>query len=201
MAYRTLSAPSEFEDDPVKGSRFVARVAPAADEPSALAEVAEARRRWPDASHHCWAYRLRSGGHRSADDGEPGGSAGRPILAQIEGHDVHDVVVVVARWFGGTKLGVGGLIRAYGGCAGRALDRAPFVEVVPTVRLLVEHAYDDTGSVQAVVAARGLAVVDTAWAEAVRLRLEVPEPDRADVERALADATRGRATVKGPADD
>ncbi len=195
MSYRTLAEPWVFADEPVKGSRFVALAAPIADEAAFEAVLEEARTRWPDASHHCWAWRLRGGAHRSADAGEPGGSAGRPILAQIEGHDVVDVGVVVARWFGGTKLGVGGLMRAYGGCAGRALDRASVVEVVPTVRLAITHAYDDTGAVQGVIGAAGVPVVDTIWDAQVTLVVEVPEPEAEALAARLVDRTSGRAVV------
>lgn len=192
---RTVQEPSEFADEPVKGSRFVALVAPAVTESEARRVVEDARRRWPDASHHCWAWRLQDGSHRSSDDGEPGGSAGRPILAQIEGHGMADVAVVVARWFGGTKLGVGGLIRAYGGCAGRALDRASVVVRIPDVFLRVSHLYDDTGVVQAVVGAHHLEVKDTSWSERVTLTLVVPEPAAAKITAEIIDRTSGRATV------
>lgn len=196
MSYRTLAEPYRFADDPIKGSRFVAWAAPIADAGTFDGLLADARKEWPDASHHCWAWRLRDGSHRSGDDGEPGGSAGRPILAQIEGHDVVDVGIVVARWFGGTKLGVGGLMRAYGGCAGRALDRAEVVVVVPTVRLTVEHDYDDTGAVQGVVASAGLTVIDIAYDRRVIVTLEVPEPDAEALSARLVDRTRGRADVQ-----
>jgi uncharacterized YigZ family protein len=192
MVHRTLARTQTFEDAPVKGSRFVALTAPATTEDQALAVVDEAKRRWPDASHHCWAYHLATGQFRASDAGEPGGSAGRPILAQIEGHGVTDVVVVVARWFGGTKLGVGGLIRAYGGCAGRALDRAEGIEVVPTVDLVVTHTWDDTGAVQAVVGALGLEVVETRYDAAVTVVLRVPVHERERVLAALRDRTSGR---------
>lgn len=91
-AYRTLATRVEHQPALVKGSRFLGLAAPVADEAAAAALVAEARRRWPDATHHCWAWRLADGTARSSDDGEPGGSAGRPILAQIEGHGLHGVV-------------------------------------------------------------------------------------------------------------
>ena len=81
MAYRTLAAPFVFADEPVKGSRFVALAAGVGDAESFEKLLHDARERWPDASHHCWAFHLRSGVHRAGDDGEPGGSAGRPILA------------------------------------------------------------------------------------------------------------------------
>lgn len=196
MSFRTVTERYVFTDEPVKGSRFVALVGPVTSPEDFDALLEDARGRWSDASHHCWAFHLRGGTHRSSDDGEPGGSAGRPILAQIDGHDVIDVGVVVARWFGGTKLGVGGLIRAYGGCAGRALDRAPIVEVVPTVRLVLEHSYDDTGAIQAVMGAAGLAPVDTAYDATVTVTLDVPEPDADELVQRLVDRTSGRATVR-----
>lgn len=195
--YRTLSGHAEHVADPIKKSRFIGWAAPAGTEDEALALVDAAAERWPDARHLCWAYRLADGRVRSSDDGEPGGSAGRPILAQIEGHELHDVAVVVARWFGGVKLGVGGLIRAYGGTAGRTLDGADVVEVAATVDLEFRHGWDDTGAVQGVVAARQLDVVDTAWAEDVTLVLRVPAEQVDAVCAALRDATAGRVTPSG----
>ncbi len=162
----------------------------------AAADVLDgARRRWPDASHHAWAWRLRDGQHRAHDAGEPGGSAGRPILARIDGKELADVVVVVARWFGGTKLGVGGLIRAYGGCAGRTLDRARIVEVVPTVELRITHAYDDTGPVQAVIGSLGLDVVGTRWEQEVVTTVRTRQVDCDAVIDALLTRTSGRVKV------
>ncbi len=195
MSFRTVAESFVFADEPVKGSRFVALVGPVSSPEDFDALLDDARGRWADASHHCWAFHVRGGTHRSSDDGEPGGSAGRPILAQIDGHDVIDVGVVVARWFGGTKLGVGGLIRAYGGCAGRALDRAPIVEVVPTVRVMVEHSYDDTGAIQAVLGSAGLAPTDTTYDASVTVTLDVPEPDADELVARLVDRTSGRAAV------
>lgn len=191
-SYRTVRARSRFQPEPVKGSRFVATVGPAADEADALALVDEVSAQWPDASHHCWAFRLRDGRSRCTDAGEPGGSAGRPILAQIDGHDLADVVVVVSRWFGGTKLGVGGLIRAYGGAAGMALDRAEIDEVPDLSPLRVEHDYGDTSSVDAVVAAEGLQRHDVDYGPVVAFVLDVPTDDLQRVREALRDRTAGR---------
>jgi putative IMPACT (imprinted ancient) family translation regulator len=195
MGWQTLQEEVVFADEPVKGSRFVGLAAPVQDEVGALAVVEDARGRWPDASHHCWAYALHDGRHRTYDDGEPGGSAGRPIHAQIEGHAVTDVVVVVARWFGGTKLGVGGLIRAYGGCGGRTLDRGAFVEVIQTVRVRIKHAYEDTGAVQAVLASRGVQVVDTVWDARITMDVVVALPEAGALLDALRDRTSGRAEL------
>ena len=194
--HRTLAERSRFTLDPVKGSRFVATLAPARDEQEARSFIDSVRSEWPGATHHCWAWRLSDGRTRSSDDGEPGGSAGRPILAQLEGHEIEDAVVVVTRWYGGTKLGVGGLIRAYGGCAGKALDIAEVLETARTVPLILTHAYADTGAVQAALRAEGLVPEATDFQAEVVVRLAVPESDVEDITRRLVDATGGRGRVE-----
>lgn len=194
--YDTLADAVEHWIDPIKGSRFVGLAAPVQDEAQAEALLSRARARWDDARHHCWAWSLPDGRSRSSDDGEPGGSAGRPILAQIDGHELQGVAVVVVRWFGGVKLGVGGLIRAYGGCAGKTLDRGQRVQVVPTVPLQLTHDYNDTGVVQTLLGARGLSPTDTRWDARVTLTLSVPFDQAEPLEQALIDGTAGRASVK-----
>jgi uncharacterized YigZ family protein len=194
--HRTLADRTRFSLDPVKGSRFVATLAPASTEDEARAVLESVRAEWPNATHHCWAWRLGDGRTRSSDDGEPGGSAGRPILAQIEGHGIDDAVVVVTRWYGGTKLGVGGLIRAYGGCAGKALDAAAIVETARTMPLVLTHSYADTGVVQAALSAAGLTPGSTDFGAEVVVHLAVPEAELAAIATRLVDATGGRARVE-----
>jgi len=121
----------------VRGSRFLAVVAPASDVTAARALVAEARVLHPDASHHCSAWRV--GDEMAADDdGEPGGTAGRPMLEVLLKRDLDRVGTVCVRWFGGTKLGAGGLVRAYGGTVAQALDLAGTTVVHETV---TAHAF------------------------------------------------------------
>ena len=192
-----MGAEYRHEIDPVKGSRFVCSVAPADSVEVADAFVGRVRSELSGASHHCWAYRIGRAGElfRSSDDGEPGGSAGRPILAQLEGHDLTDTAVVVTRWFGGTKLGVGGLMRAYGGAAGQALDRVPLRTVVVTRTVQLAYPYECTSAVQGLLAARGLVAEGGEYGETVALRLELPERDIADFERELRDRTSGRGRI------
>ena len=200
---RTLSVAdrSQFHLDPIKGSRFIATVAPAATEGDALAVVEDVRAEFSDARHHCWAYRLREQSRsRSSDDGEPGGSAGRPTLAQIDGHGLEDVVVVVTRYFGGVKLGVGGLIRAYGGCAGKALDTANIVTVIAMTDLTVTHAYPDTAPVDAIIGQEGLTRKDADYGADVTVVLAVALEDLDRIRRAFTDATSGRAQLASSAD-
>ena len=119
-----LTRDADLELDKIKGSRFWAFARPVADEAEAQAFVEELRRVHSKAGHHCHAWCLgfsEDPPTRCSDDGEPGGTAGRPILREIEARGLRDVCVVVLRWFGGTKLGTGGLVRAYGGAA-RALQ-------------------------------------------------------------------------------
>ncbi len=182
-----------FEDEPIKGSRFIADVLPVASMEAAKDALAAVVADMPDATHHCWAARMADPArHQSSDDGEPGGSAGRPILAQIEGHDVVNVLVVVTRYYGGTKLGVGGLVRAYGGAAGRALDRASLAVFVATQRVLVRHAYDDSGLVQTVLKRAGIEPESAAYGAEVALTLRVPVDDVAALAASLRDASSGR---------
>jgi uncharacterized YigZ family protein len=175
-SYRTLAAPHRFELDKVKGSRFLADVAPARSEDEAKAFLEAVRAEFHDARHHCSAWRigLRGETFKWSDDGEPSGSAGKPILAQLEGHDLVDVVCVVTRWFGGTKLGVGGLVRAYGGAAQGALEAAQVVvhELRRTFDLV--FPYDGSSAVQAILHAWGLEPTESEYQETVRLRVELP---------------------------
>lgn len=194
MRYLTLSQPFAYEADPIKGSRFWARLLPVRDEPAAMAAVRAVAAGFPDADHCCWAWRLRDGTTRSWDAAEPRGSAGRPILSQLEGHAVFDVAVCVLRQFGGTKLGVGGLVRAYGGTAGMALDRAPLVEVADTVAVELTYAYGDTNAVEAALAGTPAETVETDWGEAVRRVLRVEADAAAAVCDAVRDRTAGRVT-------
>ncbi|MEM1411948.1 MAG: YigZ family protein [Pseudomonadota bacterium] len=128
MSLRLL-APCEYEET-IRRSRFIAQAAPISSEADTLAfheTVADLA-----ATHNCWAWRL-DGRHRHNDDGEPGGTAGRPILAVLEGRDLDGVMVVVTRYYGGIKLGAGGLVRAYGGTAAKCLDRG---QTEPRIQML-----------------------------------------------------------------
>lgn len=193
--YRTIERGLSLETEKVKGSRFIARVEKVTDEAEVDAVLAEVQEAYPDASHHCWAWRLCGGRSRSSDDGEPRGSAGPPILARVESAELYDVVVVVTRYFGGTKLGVGGLIRAYGGAAAEALAGVEVVEVASTTDVVVTFGYDDTGAVQGAVAAAGAEVVDAEYGVEARLVVRVVEEVAEDLRRALVDRTGGRAVV------
>ena len=192
MTLDTLAAPVERMAE-VRKSRFLARAAPIDSELAAmqlLRDVHDA-----SASHHCWAWRLGEA-YRSSDDGEPGGSAGRPILAAIDGQGYDRVMVVVLRWFGGVKLGVGGLVRAYGGVAAECLRTAARVPLVRTIEADLACAFALSGGVHALrpaVAATKLG--ESFQADGLRLRLRLPASMVGELERRLRDLSRGAAVL------
>lgn len=155
------------------------------------------RREFHDARHHCWAFRLtpRAARERCSDDGEPSGSAGKPILAQLTGQDLWNTSCIVVRWFGGTKLGVGGLVRAYGEAAHAVLERATRAHVVVTETIVFEHPYDCASAVEQLLAQRGYRPTSSVYGEAVRLVFEVRADLAAAFAAELVDRTSGRGRV------
>ncbi len=189
---RTLAGPVRVEIERVRGSRFVAVLAPVSGEAGAQAVIAAERARHPDATHHCWALRLSDGIERASDDGEPRDTAGAPILRHLQGADLSDVACVVVRWFGGTKLGRGGLIRAYGAATEAAIAAATVVERPQLATLVLEHDYELSGAVQSVLTAHAATVVGESYGAVVTLRVTVPVGDEDAFVRAVVDATAGR---------
>ena len=171
-----------------KGSRFLAWIGPAAGEDDAKAALDGLARRYPDATHHCWAWRLGSPPReRSSDAGEPAGTAGVPILQVLRGAGLSDVLAVVVRWFGGTKLGKGGLARAYAAAAREALAGLPIVQRVPTVRIALQVPYERVGAVKRLIHPPEVELESEVYAEAAQLILAVHEERRDALREALAD--------------
>ncbi len=185
------------EPEPTKGSRFIATAIPITDEQGAKAALGELRAEMPDATHHCSAWRLATPSlERANDDGEPGGSAGRPILAQLQGRNLLNVAVIVTRYYGGTKLGVGGLVRAYGSAAAAALDAGLTEPYVPKLVLRVVHGYAEAGDVERALTEGGATELSAEYGSDVRRHVEVAV-DREEALRVnIRDATRGRARVE-----
>jgi putative IMPACT (imprinted ancient) family translation regulator len=184
----------------VKGSRFLARVEPCGSRAAAEARLEEIRRTFHDASHVCWAWRLRSEpepGEAWSDAGEPSGTAGVPIIGALRAEALWDVLGVVVRWFGGTRLGRGGLARAYRDAAAGAVLKAGRVEVVPGVRLEVQVPLARMGEAVRVLTACG-AVWGTQSVEGDTFRVEVTVAgrDREELHRALTEATHGTGRVR-----
>lgn len=171
-----------------KGSRFLAVIGPAADEEQARARLAELERLYPDATHHCWAWRLGSPPReRASDAGEPAGTAGVPILQVLRGAGLADVLAVVVRWFGGTKLGKGGLARAYAAAAREALQDLPVATRVPVVRLALRVPYERVGAVKRLIHPPEVELEEEEYGQEARLVLVVHEERQGTLREALAD--------------
>ncbi len=181
--YRSIEAASEglFKDN---GSRFIALAYPVESEDEVKEIVAGLKKEYHDARHHCYAYRLghRGDRFRANDDGEPSGSAGRPILGQIDAAGLSDILVVVVRYFGGIKLGIPGLIRAYKTSTADALAKAGVVEKVAGLSFRVRYDYLDMNAVMKVLKDLSLPVsgqiFDTQCSVDVRVRLTLVETFR-----------------------
>jgi len=177
----------------IKQSRFVVHCGPVADQAATLdfyQAVAD-----PAATHNCWAWKLPQG-HRCNDDGEPGGTAGKPILSAIEGKNLTQVMVVVTRYFGGVLLGAGGLVRAYAGCTARCLDQAQFVEHHPVCQCRIVAAFEHTGAVHAAVTAcEANKLAEYFAADGLELRVEVRLDRLRQLQSLLRDGTRGSASL------
>ena len=182
----------------VRGSRFIGYAAPVAGREEAEVFIREISSKHHDATHNCYAYRVGVGDDslfRYSDAGEPSGTAGKPILEAIDGHILTDVVCVVARYFGGTKLGTGRLARAYAQCAGKVLDGGERVERFLTVHLRIAYAYDLTGIIMGLVSRYGCGVVDTSYGSEATMVLRVRQGDLDAFEQNLQDATAGKVKV------
>jgi uncharacterized YigZ family protein len=185
----TLAAAASYNED-IRKSRFLAQAAPADTPQQALSYVQQVSD--VSATHNCWAYRIGQD-YRFNDDGEPGGTAGRPILQAIEGQGMDRVAVVVTRWYGGIKLGAGGLARAYGGTAAECLRLAQRAPIVTMVRLGVRCDFSDLARMKARLKDFSADIEqETFDATGVTLQLRLPSDAVADAKTRIVDISRGR---------
>ena len=194
---RSLSATARVDPPSIKGSRFIGDAAPVGSVADAQDFIRRIANREPGANHHCYAWRLSLGDQdwRAFDDGEPGGTAGMPILARIDGAELQGLVVVVTRYFGGTKLGRGGLIRAYGGTAGLLLEQAEIISRPICEPLSLTLDYADQGRVQRVLRSHELTPSQEHFGQRVELQVQVPVDQRERVVTELRDGTAGRVQI------
>ncbi|MGE0158291.1 MAG: YigZ family protein [Gemmatimonadales bacterium] len=187
-------------EDVVRRSRFVTTATRASTPAAAHAFVDGVRRELPDATHHCWAFVAGPPGSTAhvgmSDDGEPHGTAGRPMLAALLHADVGEIAVVCSRWFGGVKLGTGGLARAYVQGVTHVLGSLPTTELVERVVLSVTVAYPDVDGLRSLGERYGALVQEESYGASARYRLAVPADEAARFRRELADVTKGRARVE-----
>ena len=181
-----------------KKSRFIATVRSVRSEEEAMAFLVEIRRKYWDARHHCSAFVVGRRGEltRCSDDGEPGGTAGRPMLEVLLGEELRNVAVVVTRYFGGTLLGTGGLVRAYTQAVKEGLKHC----VIGTERLgheiLLEIEYTGIGKVQYLLGQKGIVPIHSSYTDKVELTLLIPARDSQALHKELAEATNGRVKWK-----
>ena len=196
--YYTIARPASAEIK-VKGSRFIGETFLVPDVDAAMTQLDAVRRREHAATHHCYAYHVgldRKAEFKYSDDGEPTGTAGKPIYDALRGRDLTNILVVVTRYFGGTKLGTGGLGRAYGDTARDVLDRSGRKKnyLMAAYRLVLGfHLYDTW-----VKTARRLAVETTSseFSDVVRLEVRVRQTKAADLESAFIELTSGKGTIE-----
>jgi len=179
----------------VRKSRFIANVAPAPTEEAAWAFVNEIRAEHPEATHNCFAFRAGTA-QRMSDDGEPSGTAGRPIFDVIDKQALSDVAVVVTRYFGGILLGAGGLVRAYSQAAVAGVEAAGVASALTAVDLRLRVDYALLGKIQYLLQQRDALVLDTQFGQEVALVFRIPADQQAEAESEIAEASAGRALVE-----
>ena len=181
-----------------KKSRFIATTRPVETEEEAIAFIEEMKKKYWDARHHCSAYVIGERGQvqRCSDDGEPGQTAGRPMLDVLLGQEVRNVCVVVTRYFGGTLLGTGGLVRAYSGAAQEGLKNSVIVEKHLGVRLKITTDYNGIGKIQYVAGQMGVTILDTEYTEQVVVWLMIPSGQQDAFQAQITEKTGGRAVME-----
>ncbi|HEX9983638.1 MAG TPA: YigZ family protein [Thermoanaerobaculia bacterium] len=185
--YRTLAAPAEFRHK-IDRSEFLGIAFPITHDDDFFAELTRIQKRHFDATHHCWGFRLfHESRTRSSDAGEPSGTAGKPILAALEGADIHDVAVIVVRWYGGIKLGTGGLQRAYRETAAEALKVAPRLDRYIYTRVRVIVPFDSLGQIYRLVSPPAVLLAEERYGETNEFFFDVRTSEVAAFTKRLAE--------------
>ena len=180
-----------------KKSKFIATVLPVKNEEEALAFLARMKKQYWDASHNCSAYVIGEGARlqRCSDDGEPQGTAGRPMLDVLLGEGVYDVAVVVTRYFGGTLLGTGGLVRAYSKAVQEGLRASTVLEICHGFRMRIRTDYSDYGKIQYLLGNEEIPITDQAFTDLVEIEILLSEEERDPIWNAVTETTGARAEI------
>ena len=181
-----------------KKSRFIATVRPVETEEDALAFLEEMKKKYWDARHNCYVYSIGMNREftRCSDDGEPSGTAGRPMLDVILGEDIYNVAVVVTRYFGGVLLGTGGLVRAYSKAVQEGLAASKVILKQKGIALKITTDYTGLGKIQYIAGERNIPVLDSEYTDKVVMKLLVPVQDVGSVRKAITEGTNGRAGIE-----
>lgn len=181
-----------------KKSRFIATVRPVESEEEALKFLEEMKKKYWDARHNCFVYSIGMNREftRCSDDGEPSGTAGRPMLDVILGEDIYNVAVVVTRYFGGVLLGTGGLVRAYSKAVQEGLAASRVILKKKGISMKITTDYTGIGKIQYIAGERKLPILDSEYTEKVMMKLLVPVQDVESVQKAITEGTNGRAVLE-----
>lgn len=182
----------------IERSRFISTCSHIESEEEARAFLARVRTEFPDATHHCYAFVADTLGNlmRFSDDGEPQGTAGMPILDALRGKKLYQTAVVVTRYFGGVKLGAGGLVRAYSGAASECLDGAEKRFFEPCARYMLTLGYELSDAVRKYISANGWMLADAQYSDCVRLTVAVRSREEEAFAAKIVDFTAGRVRVE-----
>lgn len=194
-AYRTVRRQAETEII-IKRSRFLGKGFPVQNEQQAQEILARIKKEYWDATHNCYAYALRSGTRRFSDDGEPQGTAGKPILEILEKEGITDCLLIVTRYFGGVLLGAGGLVRAYGKAVKEALEAAGPVWMRPCARSRFSCEYHQYGRLSALVSEAGGEIADTQFTSGVTVTFLLPEEAGGRFQKLLSEASSGSVEME-----
>ena len=197
LQYKTVYQGGEGEITEKK-SRFIATVRPVKTEEEALAFLEEMKKKYWDARHNCYVYSIGMNREftRCSDDGEPSGTAGRPMLDVILGEDIYNVAVVVTRYFGGVLLGTGGLVRAYSKAVQEGLAASKVILKQKGIALKITTDYTGLGKIQYIAGERNIPVLDSEYTDKVVMKLLVPVQDVGSVQKAITEGTNGRAGIE-----
>jgi len=184
----------------LKKSRFIASAGRASNKAEAVSFIQAVRRTFPDASHHCWAYIAGEPNNTveigMSDDGEPQGTAGKPMLNVLQHKGIGEIVVVVTRYFGGVKLGAGGLVRAYSNAVQAVMEELPLEEVVAVKDALLQFPYAHESTMRRLLENHGISIVDTDYQDNVIMHIKVPENQADELEQKAINQTHGEAILR-----
>lgn len=180
-----------------KKSRFIATVCPVETEEDALVFIESMRKKYWNARHNCYAYVIGKNGEllRCSDDGEPQGTAGKPMLDVLMGEEVRNVAVVVTRYFGGVLLGTGGLVRAYSSAVKSGLESSVIITKISGIKLEIISDYTALGKIQYILGQRGLRVLTSEYTDSVRLEVLVPDDEKEITKEEITEGTNGQAKL------
>ena len=196
-SYQTIKNSAETEIK-IKASKFIGRVFSCQSADEAISILGNIRKKYYDATHHCFAYRVGLGKEiifRYSDDGEPSGTAGKPIYDRLEGQNLTNLILIVTRYYGGTKLGTGGLTHAYSDTARQALEEAGILEKFITEQIPMVLQFTDYSAVERMIIQIGGKIVDSDFSDIVKITVEIRLSLIEKLKNSLIDLTSGRIQI------